>query len=134
MLGAFNIATPIIIYFLGNFLVKFIVVPIRKLFLANMKRKNLLILSKIITTLMYLQIFTIYFFPLPFLPYYQYFKNFRKLSFYRNVLNVFDKLNAPQVMFIKKDQAKSWLQNNEFDNVHISSYNNVSWRISGRKC
>lgn len=115
----------------GNSLVKFIVEPLRKLFLSKMKRKNLLFLSKIITTVMYLPIFTIYFLPLHFLPYYQYFKNFRKLYFYRNTLNVFDKLNAPQVKFITKDQAKSWLPEDEFECIHISSYNGVSWRLSG---
>ena len=117
----------------GNFLVKNIVEPFRKIFLTKMKKKNLLTLSKIITSLMYIPIFSVYFLPLSFLPYYQYFRNFRKLSFYRNTLNVFDKLNAPQVHFIDESQANSWLPNREFDNITITSYKNVSWRISGTK-
>jgi len=118
----------------GNILMKYIVEPFRKYFLLNISRKTLLQLSRLITAIMYLPIYTVYLLPLKFLPYYHYFDNFRKLSFDRNVLNVFDKLNAPQVMFIYEDQAKSWLPNNEFDNVHISAYKNVSWRISGKKC
>ena len=113
---------------------KHTVEPFRKSILLNVNRKTLLQLARFITAIMYLPIYTVYLLPLKILPYYHYFVNFRKLSFYRNVLNVFDKLNAPQVMFITQDHARSWLKNNEFDQIHISSYNNVSWRISGIKC
>lgn len=117
----------------GNWMVKHIVEPIRKTFLKNMSRKSLLMYSKIITALMYLPIYTIYLLPLTFLPFYKYFQNFRKLSFYRNTLNVFDKLNAPQVDFISNGRIKSWFPEVEFTNIHISSYNGVSWRGSGTK-
>ena len=118
----------------GNMLMKHTVEPFRKSILLNVNRKTLLQLARFITAIMYLPIYTVYLLPLKILPYYHYFVNFRKLSFYRNVLNIFDKLNAPQVMFITQNHARSWLQNNEFDKIHISSYNNVSWRISGEKC
>jgi len=117
----------------GNYLVDRVVEPIRKKFLVNMKREKLLTLSKIITAIMYLPIYSLYLLPLKFLPFYEYFKNFRKLSFYRNTLNVFDKLNAPQVDFISYERAKAWLNSNDFDNIHISNYKGVSWRISGLK-
>ncbi|MFH1649595.1 MAG: hypothetical protein ABIA93_03530, partial [Candidatus Woesearchaeota archaeon] len=76
---------------------------------------------------------TIYLLPLKFLPFYEYFKNFRKLSFKRNALNVFDKLNAPQVQFIAKSRARKWLPRGQFAKVHLSAYKGVSWRISGTK-
>ncbi|MBK9283205.1 MAG: class I SAM-dependent methyltransferase [Sphingobacteriaceae bacterium] len=117
----------------GNWMVDKIVEPIRKKFLVNMSRKSLLLLSKIITACMYLPIYTIYLLPLSFLPFYEYFQNFRKLSFYRNTLNVFDKLNAPQVDFISKERISKWFNDNDFTDIHISAYKGVSWRGSGTK-
>lgn len=117
----------------GNFLVKHIVEPMRRLFLKNINRKKLLVFSKIITLALYVPVFTIYLMPFRFLPYYEYFENFRKLSFQRNTLNVFDKLNAPQVEFIRKTRVEMWLPINEFKKRHVSSYKSVSWRASGVK-
>ncbi|MBN2285276.1 MAG: class I SAM-dependent methyltransferase [Tissierellales bacterium] len=117
----------------GNFLARNIVEPFRKLFLKDMNRKIILFISKILTLLMYFPIYTIYLFPLKFLPYYEYFANFRKMSFCRNALNVFDKLNAPQVEFISRGRITKWFDEKEFKDVHISSYVNVSWRGSGEK-
>lgn len=117
----------------GNSLVKNFVEPFRKMFLKNMKRKNLLMLSKIITAILYLPVYSIYLLPLEFLPFYEYFGNFRKLSFYRNNLNVFDKLNAPQVDFISKERITRWYDLSDFSDVSISQYKGVSWRGSGIK-
>lgn len=117
----------------GNFLAKNIVEPIRHLFLRKIKREKILILSKIMTVLMYVPIYSLYLLPLHFLPYYYYFQNFRKLSFKRNVLNVFDKLNAPQVDFITRARVEKWFNDKEFKNIHISRYKGVSWRASGVK-
>ncbi|MCP3943759.1 MAG: class I SAM-dependent methyltransferase [Desulfobacteraceae bacterium] len=116
----------------GNNLVQYGVEPIRKLFLTKLKRNSLLFISKMITAFMYLPIYTLYLFPLNSLPYYEYFSNFRKMTFYRNALNVFDKLNAPQVDFIRLDRMKKWFSNN-FEEVHISAYKGVSWRASARR-
>jgi len=117
----------------GNFLVKHLVEPFRKLFLRNISRKSLNFISQIITALVYIPVYTVYLLPLRFLPYYEYFENFRKLSFYRNNLNVFDKLNAPQVQFITEARARSWMTDQEYKEIHVSSYKGVSWRISGIK-
>ena len=117
----------------GNWMVEHLVEPIRKTFLRKMSRKSLLTISRITTALMYPPIYTIYLLPLTFLPFYEYFQNFRKLSFYRNTLNVFDKLNAPQVDFISHERIKTWFPENEFTNIHISPYKGVSWRGSGTK-
>ena len=50
-----------------------------------------------------------------------------------DLLNVFDKLNAPQVDFITESRARSWLPEDEFEDIHIDSYKNVSWRIREKK-
>jgi len=117
----------------GNWMVEHLVEPIRRTFLKNMSKQYLLTLSKIITALMYPTVYTIYLLPLRCLPFYDYFQNFRRLSFYRNTLNVFDKLNAPQVDFIRYERIKEWFPESEFENVHISAYKGVSWRGSGTK-
>ncbi|MGZ3900710.1 MAG: hypothetical protein ACXVNQ_09830, partial [Bacteroidia bacterium] len=99
----------------------------------KMSRKSLLTLSKITTALMYPPIYTVYLLPLKFLPFYEYFQNFRKLTYSRNTLNVFDKLNAPQVDFISRERIEKWFSKDKFTNIHISPYKGVSWRGSGTK-
>lgn len=115
----------------GNFLVERAVEPVRKAFLTKMPRGGLLALSRAVTLLMYPPIYTLYLLPLRGLPFYEYFANFRRLSFYRNTLNVFDKLNAPQVQFISMQRAAAWLPAGVFSEIHISPYKGVSWRVSG---
>jgi SAM-dependent methyltransferase len=117
----------------GNFWVRTWVEPIRKRFLGRMSRSRLMAISKLITLGMYLPIYTLSRLPLRFLPFYDYFGNFVKLSFYRNALNVFDKLNAPQVEFIKRERMETWFHDGQFEAVHVSAYKGVSWRGSGRK-
>ncbi|MEO8665028.1 MAG: class I SAM-dependent methyltransferase [Ignavibacteria bacterium] len=115
----------------GNSLVKHGVEPFRKLFLKNMSRKNLLGFSKLITASLYVPVYSIYLLPLKFLPFYEYFDNFRKMSFYRNNINVFDKLNAPQVDFISGERISGWFNNYDFTDVSINPYKGVSWSGSG---
>jgi SAM-dependent methyltransferase len=117
----------------GNWLVDHVVEPIRKTFLVHLSRKRLLSLSRLVTLLMYLPIYTVYLLPLRFLPFFEYFQNFRRLSFARNTLNVFDKLNAPQVDFISRSRIEQWFTRNLYADVNISSYKGVSWRGSGTK-
>ena len=117
----------------GNWMVEKIVEPMRKAFLVNMSRKGLLFLSRIITFFMYIPIYTVYLLPLSFLPFYEYFQNFRKLTFYRNTLNVFDKLNAPQVDFISRERIGKWFNGNDYKDIHITAYKGVSWTGIGTK-
>ncbi len=116
----------------GNSLVEYVVEPIRKLVLRHLSRPTLYLLSKAITAAMVAPVYSVYFLPLSFLPYYEYFGNFRRLSFDRNVLNVFDKLNAPQVQLISKERAQRWLRFAPFEETHLSPYRAVSWRVSAR--
>lgn len=117
----------------GNELVRNLVEPARKAFLMNMNRGSLLTLSKIITAMMYLPVYTLYLLPFRSLPFYEYFGNFRKLSFERNTLNVFDKLNAPQVDFISRERAGRWFDPSQFRDISIRPYKGVSWSASGTK-
>lgn len=117
----------------GNFLNWGILEPMKRLFLLTLPRKALLGLSWMLTALLYPIIYTMYLLPLSFLPYYYYFKNWRKLSFGRNQLNVFDKLNAPITNFITRGQVERWFNANEFADIHIDHYNGISWRASGRR-
>lgn len=117
----------------GNFLMRTAVEPVRKIFLKNLSRKTLLGVSNVVTAVLYPIVHTVYRLPCAFLPYYEYFRNFRKLSFERNALNVFDKLNAPQTDFISRERIQGWFPEILFESVHISDYKKVSWRGSGVK-
>jgi SAM-dependent methyltransferase len=117
----------------GNFLVKNVVEPARKALLAGMDRRRLLTLSKALTAAIYPPVHTLYRLPVHGLPYYEYFENFRKMSFERNTLNVFDKLNAPQVQFITRARVDRWFSPDAFTDVHVSPYKGVSWRASGTR-
>lgn len=115
----------------GNAMVEYIVEPLRKWFLTKLSRDTVWIISKLITFLMCLPVFTLYCLPLRFLPYYEYFTNFRQLSFYRNTLNVFDKLNAPHTDLISKQRAEKWTQG--MNDISIIPYKGVSWSIVATK-
>lgn len=120
----------------GNALVRFIVEPLRKLVLRHLSRNALLRLSQFVTALLYLPVHTVYRLPgLDFLPYYEYFANFRRLGFTRNVLNVFDKLNAPQTHFTTRARAERWFGPDRFEpaSISIRPYVGVSWSLTGIK-
>ena len=115
----------------GNALVEHGVEPLRKLFLRRLSRPALLALSKAVTASLYPVVHTVYRLPLGFLPYHSYFENFRRLAFERNVLNVFDKLNAPQVQFISRERAEGWRSLAAFASYVVTPYRGVSWRVTG---
>ncbi len=115
----------------GNYLNRTVLEFLKRHIFLRMRKKSLWAVSNIMTALMYLPIYTVYLLPLRFLPFYQYFGNWRKLSFSRNNLNVFDKLNAPQTFFIRKSTVDRWFNPEEFKDIHITSYKGVSWRASG---
>ena len=115
----------------GNALNYYLLEPLTELIFKRLGRRVLLFISLITTALMYLPIYTLYLLPLRGLPFYEYFSNFRKMTFEKNYQNVFDKLNAPQTHFITKATVESWFDPAEFENIHISPYLGVSWRASG---
>jgi SAM-dependent methyltransferase len=120
----------------GNALVRFVVEPLRKICFRFLPRKLVAGISVMITALLYPIVYSIYRIPwLSRLPYYDYFSNFRRLSFRRNVLNVFDKLNAPQTKFTTREKCQEWFNGNRFveDSISIRHYKGVSWSLVGTK-
>lgn len=117
----------------GNFLNRTLVEGAKKLLIDHLPRPVVWELARLVTALMYLPIYTLYRLPVPGLPFREYFDNWRRLSFRRNLLNVFDKLNAPQTHFFRRDQLERWFTPGLFTDVHISAYKGVSWRASGTK-
>jgi SAM-dependent methyltransferase len=120
----------------GNALVRFLVEPVRKLFLSRLPRRALVGVSNVLTALMYPLVYSIYRLPfLSFLPYYEYFRNFRRLSFQRNMLNIFDKLNAPQTHFTTLQKCHEWFSPQRFEpeSISIRPYAGVSYSLVGVK-
>ena len=117
----------------GNFLMRTIVEPVRKVLLDAAPHRIVWALSVALTAALWPIVNSVYRLPLRFLPYYDYFANFRKLSFYRNVLNVYDKLNAPQQHFLSRETMEQWFNPDDFEDVHLSQYAGVSWRGSGTR-
>jgi SAM-dependent methyltransferase len=117
----------------GNFWNRTLIEGLKWALLLRLPRAVSVAVSHVLTVLLYPIVYTVYLLPLPFLPFYEYFGNWRKLSYGRNLLNVFDKLNAPQTHFLKKTDLERWFDAGTFENVHISPYMGVSWRGSGTK-
>lgn len=113
----------------GNILIRFFE-PLRKLFISRISQEKKAKLARIITIALYPFVYSVYILPLRFLPYYRYFQNFRRLSFARNLLNVYDKINAPQVDYISRKRVGDWFSSPIFSNVYIDSYKGVSYRAS----
>lgn len=74
-------------------------------------------------------IYTVYRLPLTWLPYYEYFENWRELSFVRNATNVFDKLNAPTTHFIKRAEIDEWFAGTDAGDVRVTPWRGISHRI-----
>ena len=118
----------------GNFLNRTLLEWSKKIALRWLPRSGLALVARAATCLLYPVVWSIYLLPpSKVLPFYEYFSNFRRLSFNQNFLNVFDKLNAPVTHFIPRRQIERWFGAGRFDAIHISRYKGVSWRCSGTK-
>jgi SAM-dependent methyltransferase len=120
----------------GNAAVRYGVEPVRKAVLRHLSRPALVWVSRAVTASLYPVVYTVYRLPfLSYLPYYEYFSNFRRLTFARNVLNVFDKLNAPQTRFTTRQKCQQWFSPDRFDpgSISIRPYKGVSYSLSGVK-
>ncbi len=118
----------------GNALARYLVEPARRLVFAHLPRSVVSALSYAVTACLYLPVHSLYRLEaLSWLPYYRYFQNFRRLGFRRNVLNVFDKLNAPQTHFIDQERCRKWMSPERFsaDSVSIRRHLDVSWSLTG---
>ena len=117
----------------GNFWNRTLLEWFKRAVLLRLPRAVSLALSHVLTALIYVPVYTVYLLPIRRAPFYEYFGNWRKLSYGRNLLNVFDKLNAPQTHFLTGSDLERWFDAGTFENVHISPYMGVSWRGSGTK-
>jgi SAM-dependent methyltransferase len=115
----------------GNVFVQRVIEPLREKFLRQRSRKTVEVISHLLTAMLYVPVYTLYLMPLSKMPFHEYFQNFRRLSFYRNMLNVFDKLNAPQTEFISRGRIEEWFNCHDFADISITAYKGVSWRGSG---
>lgn len=117
----------------GNFLNRTLLEFLKKIFFLKLDKRTLLSFSHAITFLMYFPIYTFYFLPFKRLPFYYYFQNWRRLDYRRNLLNVFDKLNASRTFFIKRKHVYKWFISNGFRIDNLDHYKKISWRASGTK-
>ena len=122
----------------GNLLNRTLLEFFKRTLLRSVKPKHLVPIAKFLTAFLYVPIYTLYLFtPRSLgevgLPFYEYFGNFRKLPYRQNLLNVFDKLNAPQTAYIRRQELSEWFTRYGFTDIHISCYRGVSYRGSGTK-
>ena len=117
----------------GNFWNRTLLETLKTWIIGKLPRSVVMGIAHALTALLYIPIYSIYLLPLTFLPFYAYFQNWRGLSYGRNLLNVFDKLNAPQTWFLKRSDVELMFSTEQFTDVHISPYVGVSWRASGTK-
>ncbi len=118
----------------GNFFNRAVLERLRRTVFLKLPKPVLKIASFIITLFFYPVAYSIFLLPLKNqLPFYGYFQNFRRLSFFYNKQNVHDKMTAPSTFFMKKKDLEAWFNHQEFSDIHITHYKGVSWRSSGIK-
>ena len=114
----------------GNKILEYGLNPFKKIFLSWLPRSVLLPVSHLVTVFVYMFVYTLYRLPLRFLPFYEYFENWRKMTYLRNHQNVFDHMNSPVDAYIPRSQVASWMEG--LEDVSITPYVGISWRASGR--
>jgi SAM-dependent methyltransferase len=116
----------------GNFWTRWLV-EAPKRFYAWMPRRMLWWVSAILTAFIYPVVYGLSALPFPWLPFYDYFRSWRRLSFVRNCTNVFDKLNAPTTHFIKRQDIDRWFEGTSFRQVIVRDWCRLSWRVCATK-
>lgn len=114
----------------GNGLMVNFIEPLKFFLILKIPLPMLKIITHLLTISLYFAVWTIYFIPAK-MPYMEYLKKFRKHSYLRNFMNVFDKLNAPLTHWITKEEVESWFSG--LDGVSIKHYNGISWSGFGIK-
>jgi SAM-dependent methyltransferase len=116
----------------GNFWTR-LLVEAPKRFYSWLPRRLLWWASVALTAVLYPIVYTVYQPPLTGLPFYEYFRSWRRLSFKRNCTNVFDKVNAPTTHFIKRTDIDRWFASAPFSEVSVNDWCRLSWRICAVK-
>jgi SAM-dependent methyltransferase len=116
----------------GNFWTRLLVEAPKALY-SWLPRRLLWWAAGVLTAVLYPVVYTIYKLPITGLPFYDYFRSWRRLSFIRNCTNVFDKLNAPTTHFIKRTDIDRWFAGTPFSDICVSDWCRLSWRICATK-
>ena len=119
--------------FEGNALLRYFVEPLKKHIILKLPQRVFSFISHFCTFFGYFLAYNPLYMikALRFLPYYDYFVFWRKYSYSRNYMNVYDKLNAPTTHWIAEPMIRAWAS--QLKDPKFSSFNGVSWRLSGRK-
>lgn len=116
----------------GNFWTRVLVGAPERLY-SWLPRRLLWWTAAVLTAMLYPVVYTLYRLPLTGLPFYDYFRSWRRLSFVRNCTNVFDKLNAPTTHFIKRAEIDGWFVSTPVSEVRVSNWCRLSWRVCATK-
>lgn len=114
----------------GNWFMIHVIEPLKNKILLKMTLFFMRLLAYFLTSILYILAWSIFLLPFNF-SYFQYFQKFRQHSYGRNLMNVFDKLNAEQTIWVEEKQIKEWFKG--LDKVVIRHYNNISWSGFGIK-
>jgi len=114
----------------GNWFMIHILEPLKNKILLKIPLFFMRLLAFFLTFILYVPAWLIFLLPFNF-SYFQYFQKFRHHSFERNLMNVFDKLNAEQTIWVEEEQIREWFKG--LDKVVIRHYNHISWSGFGIK-
>ncbi len=120
----------------GNWPMRLIVEPTRRILIRHLPRWLVLIISIMLTAALYPIVHTLYRLPIANkLPYYQFFFSFRKFEWRRNLLDTYDKLSAPQQQFLTRQVCDSWMTSERFEapSISIRHHLGVCWSLVGIK-
>jgi SAM-dependent methyltransferase len=117
----------------GNFWSRFLLEPVKSLLLRRLDRRALALVARAVNAALTLALETLYRLPLPFLPFYEYFRGFRTLSWERRLVTVFDMLNAPRTAYMPREEIERWLSLDGLTPIHLSHLKGVCWRASARR-
>ena len=120
----------------GNWPMRWLVEPARRILIRHLPRWLVLIISVMLTSALYPIVHTLYRLPIAtHLPYYKFFSGFRKLWWRKNLLDTYDKLNAPQQHFLTRELCESWMTSERFEaaSISIRHHLGVCWSLIGIK-
>ena len=120
----------------GNWPMRFLVEPARRIFVRHLPRWLVYVISVLVTAAMYPVVHTLYRLPIANqLPYYKFFFDFRKLWWRKNLLDTYDKLNAPQQHFLTRKICDTWMTGKRFaqHSISVRHHLGVCWSMYGIK-
>jgi SAM-dependent methyltransferase len=105
--------------------------PLKRILLRRLPRRALKALAHFCLGSLLVLAHSVYRLPLP-LPYRRYFQHFRAQSYSRQLMKVFDKLNAPVTHWFRREDVARWFHD-DFEEVALRHHLGMSWAGRGRK-